>query len=238
MKEALIKSLALGTAGMVLCYGCQSGVPSAAGPTTPPTSVSKPVFEHPKEVDDYLVAVRKFMLVAPRNGRFAETRVANFRDGIKHEIGGYQAMDQIGKDNDFMSFVVGISPEMFVSKVTHPAGQPNHGRQPSQLVEMISGPGHIRVGDIHSVINHEPRGLESTMRKDAVAVIEKLQPTLAKEKNENFAQEMTVANKPAWVIAKSVVAPDKSCYSCHSNVKEGVPIGHVVAVIWKSSPKS
>ena len=110
MKKTLIESFALGTAGVVLCLGCQSVVPSASGPTTPPTGVKKPDFEHAKEVDDYLVAVRKFMLVAPRDGRFAETRVAHFREGVKHEINGYKNMEQIGKDNNFMSFVVGISP--------------------------------------------------------------------------------------------------------------------------------
>ena len=173
-----------------------------------------------------------------RNGRFAESRVPNFREGIKHVVSGYKNMEQIGKDNDFMSFVVGRTAEMDISRIAFPAGQPSSKGNSTPIVDKSSTVSFVRVGDIHSVVNHEARGLESAMRKDAIAFLEKLQPTLVKEKSETFAQEMTVANKPAWVFAKSVVAPDKSCYTCHSNVKEGEPIGHVVAVIWKSSPKS
>jgi hypothetical protein len=49
---------------------------------------------------------------------------------------------------------------------------------------------------------------------------------------ETYSEKISINKKAGWIMAKAVTASDKSCYSCHTNVKEGQPIGHVIAAVW------
>ena len=57
-----------------------------------------------------------------------------------------------------------------------------------------------------------------------------------KEGFDLYSQEIKLKGQPAWIMVKSVIASDKSCYSCHIKIKEGAPIGQVMAILTKRQP--
>ncbi len=68
-------------------------------------------------------------------------------------------------------------------------------------------------------------------------VVNKVKVLMDSKGYETYSQATVVDGVSGWVMAKAVRASEKSCYGCHNTIKEGEPIGHVAAVLWKKASK-
>ena len=187
-------------------------------------------FAHDADIDTYLTSIRSFMLTPPRNGLFGASRVPSFHGVSRGAIPGYKEVEALGKDNSFASYVVGGMPSETVEAYKKYAQQ-----NPTQGIVVPK----YRVTTVHIMWEGFRRtaGQVQKSQIDLTNSINKVKSTMDNEGYETYSEEVKINGSPAWIMAKSVVASDKSCYSCHSNVKEGAPIGHVMAILSKKVPQ-
>ena len=186
-------------------------------------------FAHDSEIDTYLTSIRSFMLTPPRDGRFGASRIPTFHGRPKGDIPGFEAVRELAKEYQFGSYVVGAAPpDMIDSYKQYNLKNPN---QPLTIPK-------YRVTPVHMMWDSLRR--QASQTKDTQSrlteVIESTKAKVEKEGYDVYAREVKLNGETAWIMVKSVVATDKSCYSCHANIKEGAPIGHVMAVLAKRQP--
>lgn len=193
--------------------------------------VSKTVpFAHDSEIDTYLTSVRSFMLTPPRDGRFGASRIPTFHGVSKNKIPGYNEIEKLGDGNSFASFVVGETPQEMISAL-----KDYKEKHPEYKLDIPK----YRVTYVHH-IRHQAIMASQSAAKETVTpkmVVNKVKEVMDSKGYETYSQATEIDGIPGWVMAKAVRASDKSCYGCHNTVKEGEPIGHVVAILWKKASK-
>ena len=249
MKQAalwLLPAVALTSVGSLTYATSQPRIESSTNHARPPLvdvgtkendshNVSKTVpFVHDSEIDTYLTSVRSFMLTPPRDGRFGASRMAPMYFHNVNRVTGYEDVKVLSKDISFMSFVVGAqSPAEFVhSQNANPSTDPK-----------LQVPKY-RTTTVHSTYGTPIYGRYTANRfkgdkaiTDVLDSISSVKAKVDKGGYETYSQAVTINSTPGWIMAKAVRASDKSCYGCHNTVKDGEPIGHVVAILWKKASK-
>ena len=189
--------------------------------------VSKTVpFPHDSDIDTYLTSIRSFMLTPPRDGRFGAGRIPTFHGVSRNSIPGYKEVAKLGEENSFASFVVGEIP-----KETIASYKDYKEKHPEYKFEIPK----YRVTRVHNIW-HQPAAAAQSAAKpidNPQIVVDKIKGIMDSKGYETYSQSTVIDGVPGWVMAKAVRASDKSCYGCHTTIKEGQPIGHVVAILWK-----
>ena len=122
-------------------------------------------------------------------------------------IPGYKEIVEL-QDYSFDSFVVGQS----MLKVPHASGLSSKCR-----------------------INRLPssKGSGPNLGSGWANTIEQIKDTVDKGDYETYSQPVKINGCSGWMMVKPVRASDDACYKCHSDIKRGQPIGHVMAAIWR-----
>jgi hypothetical protein len=198
--------------------------------------VSKLVpFAHDTEIDKYLTSVASYMLVPPRNGSFGASRVPTFHGTNIGSIPGYQDISELAKKSSIASFVVGTFPDDALK------GYRDYQKaNPNQKIEIPT----YRITRVHSLYQNLGYATQQGKMPDRGAqtydelrkLVQQVKKTIDEKGYDAYSESVSVNGAPGFIMAKAVHAVDKSCYSCHSNIKEGEPIGNVVAAIWKKAP--
>ncbi|MBS1702532.1 MAG: hypothetical protein JST12_12775 [Armatimonadetes bacterium] len=186
-------------------------------------------FAHDKDIDTYLTSVRSFMLVPPRNGLFGASRVPTLHGATGEKIPGYKEVQDLAADKYMInSFVVGKMPDEVIAAYEKSAKE---GRFLGQVP-------HYRVTPVHmTFLEGADRRQESqTIAAEVRKRVTDLDAECMKEDYEDYSTSFDVAGHHAWLMAKAVRASDKTCYSCHTNIKEGQPIGYVMAALIEKAP--
>ena len=225
----LLPAFALTSVGS-LTYATNKSLDDGDGIKKHDSKMAKTVhFEHDTDFDTYLTSVRSYMLVLPRNGLFGASRVPTFHGASRSAIPGYKELDGLAKSYSFSSFVVGQYSRETIDQMKQyqKAHRESHYDIPKD-----------RITRIHS--NWQGAGfasqqIDSNAAQIRAAVIN-LKALLDKKSYSDYSDEIKMGNNPSWIMAKAVVASDKACYSCHKDIKEGQPIGYVMAVIQKNQP--
>ncbi|MEI8282877.1 MAG: hypothetical protein WCG75_10765 [Armatimonadota bacterium] len=234
MKKTLIESFALGTAGVVLCLGCQSGVPGGSGMSTPPIAAKTPAFEHATELETYLTSVCGFMLEPPNDAKFGYTRVqpmgihATRTDQVK----GYAEVEKLTSEFAIRTFVIGTKrPQPNLSKTpgarfTIPPN-PKLDASTVSMNEVLADESNYFSTNLMQVKNPQP------YEPDLVDAVLNLKPILDAKNPDIYVQPIMVGGVKGNLMVKAVRPPDKACLACHGNIKPGQPIGYAIATIWK-----
>ena len=200
--------------------------------------LKKAKFAYENDIDTYLSSIRSFMLVPPRDGRFGASRVPTLHGSAPSKIPGYDKVNELTeKDYSLSSFVAGRMPQSYLKGYE---GAVKNGQMKESDIPKY------RITSVHRLIQmhrpHEQSAVKAYQKKfgelsnaiyhETVAV----EDLCLKEGYDTFSDSFKVDGKEAWVMAKSVHATDKSCYSCHTDIKEGQPIGYVIAFLMKNQP--
>ena len=188
--------------------------------------VSKLVpFKHDTEIDTYLTSIRSYMLTPPRDGRFGGGRIPTFHGASRSSIPGYKEVEALGVDHSFASFVVGEMP-----KETIKAYAEYKAKNPDQNIEIPK----YRSTLVHSMIKPQTGVSPRTngFKQIPQSVVNDVKATVDKQGYDAYSHAVKIDGVEGWIMAKAVRASDKSCYGYHTTIKEGQPIGHVIAVLW------
>lgn len=188
-------------------------------------------FPHDQEISTYLTSIRSFMLTPPRDGRFGASRIPTFHGVVKNKVPGYNEVEALTKEFSFASYVVGEMPKDAVAAIK---------QYESEHPDVVKNPQpNLRITSVHRVASNPPK-LPNNSRYPTYYGYQAALDTksiMDKAGYDTYSEKVTIDGNPGWIIAKAVRASDKSCYSCHATIKEGEPIGHVVAAIWKKESK-
>lgn len=195
-------------------------------------------FEHEKDIDTYLTSVRSFMLVPPRDGRFGASRVPTLHGSTQNKIPGYDEVKSIvAKEYMLQSFVVGHMPkeriEMYRKLIAE--GKMLDKNLPKYRMTSV----HYEIPVLQGTNAEQDQALRQQFIKTSRDVNEKALAAVDlcfSKGYDDYSDSFMAGGQKSWVSAKSVIASDKSCYSCHTDVKQGEPIGYVVAVLVKKQP--
>jgi hypothetical protein len=185
-------------------------------------------FAHDEEIDTYLTSIRSYMLTPPRNGRFGANRIPTFHGRPKGEVPGFEAIRNLAKKYQFASYVVGATPPD--SNAAYKQYNEKHPNQPIEITKYRVTPVHMMWDGLRAA-QSQTKNLNLQMS----GAIDSAKGKADKDGYEVYSQEVKLEGCPAWIMVKSVTASDKSCYSCHTNIKEGAPIGHVMAILSQKS---
>lgn len=187
-------------------------------------------FAHDAEIDTYLGSIRSYMLVPPRDNRFGASRVPTFHGRNIQSVPGYKDISSLTKDNSLVSYVVGVMPPEQIKNY-----QDYLAKNPTATFKLPK----FRSTIIHW-LDQTPRHSREGMDKIMMELTETVQTVKTKVDNEGYetySQAVTLDGASGHIMAKAIKATDKSCYGCHTSIKEGQPIGHVIAAIWEKRPK-
>lgn len=184
-------------------------------------------FDHDADIDAYLTSIRSFMLTPPRDGRFGASRVPTFHGEHIGKIPGYKEINQLKDVMMVNSFVAGaMSGEMLKNWKDYKTANPN------QNIEIPE----YRITRVHTVQGSEPQlQVTPNLQKEILAAVSQTKKLVNEKGYDTYSNSITVNGAKGWIMSKAVRAFDKSCYSCHSDIKEGQPIGHVIATVLKAS---
>ncbi len=233
----------LGVAGSVVAVALATSAPIVKfddPKTDKDKTIKKVSFAHDSEVDTYLTSVRSFMLVPPRDGRFGASRVPTLH-GVAHStIPGFDAVSKLVNENyTVASYVVGKMPDEWLHRYDEAIknGQVKQSDIPKYRATMVHWNQPATQTTSQTAQQRVANGRNyNEFRKDMMTKIMATQDKCLQEGLSEYSDSIQVGAKPSWIMAKSVVASDKSCYSCHTNIKQGEPIGYVMAVLVKNSP--
>lgn len=184
-------------------------------------------FAHDQEISTYLTSIRSFMLTPPRDGRFGASRIPTFHGVSKNKVPGYTEVEALTKEYSFASYVVGEMPKETVAAIK---------RYESEHPDVVKNPHpKLRITSVHRVASNPPKLPNGSRYPNYYGYQAALDTKSIMDKAgfETYSEQVTIDGAPGWIMAKAVRASDKSCYSCHTTIKEGEPIGHVIAAIWK-----
>ncbi len=195
-------------------------------------------FEHDKDIDTYLTTVRSFMLVPPRDGFFGASRVPTLHGSNQGKIVGYDEIKSIvAKDYMLQSFVVGRMPkermDMYQKLVDE--GKMLDKNVPKYRITSV----HYEFPTLQGTNAAQDQALREQFVKVNNAVSAQIKATAEQcfsKGYDEYSDSFDAGGQKSWVSAKSVIASDKSCYSCHTNIKQGEPIGYVIAALVKRQP--
>jgi hypothetical protein len=228
MKQAalwLIPAVALASVGS-LTYATSRPTIEDGAKKSDAKVVSKIVpFAHDTEIDKYLNSIRSFMLVPPRDGNFGARRVPTFHGTNIGSVPGYKDVAELTKNSSMASFVVGTFPAESLKGL-----KDYQQANPNQKIEIPT----YRTTSIHSFYRNDAKGNQSLNQyQELRKLVEHAKKTVDAKGYETFSESVTVGGAAGFIMSKAVQATDKSCYSCHANIKPGEPIGHVMAAIWR-----
>lgn len=204
------------------------------------SKVHKIKFKHDGEIDAYLTSIRSYMLVPPRDGLFGASRIPTLHGQGRNKIPGYQDVAKFGEENlQFASFVVGLQPaenlKYYQEAVS--AGRMKESDVPKfrqTAVHWVTPNGKAK--DVVAQQIESTPTLLVVNRKELYAEVSKFQEKCMTEGYDDFSDSIKIAGRSGYIVMKAVKASDKSCYSCHTNIKEGEAIGFVSAVLIKNDP--
>lgn len=197
----------------------------------------KAKFPEQSQLDTYLTSVRSFMLIPPRDGRFGASRVPTLHGSQGSGIPGYKDIEQFKeKDMAFWSYVGGKMPQQIRDQILK--GREDYRKQHPDVKMTNYEIPVSRITPVHAEIPQNfsnPKDYGS-LYNSVFVQIRDTEELCRKEGYDTYANSFTVGGKEGWILAKSVRASEKSCYSCHSETKEGEPIGYVLAAIVMKGP--
>ena len=243
MKKTILKvtllSLPVMSLALVAAVTMATSAPTD-GDSSKKTATNEKVFRNGKfaeqdQVDTYLTSVRSYMLVPPRDGRFGASRVPTLHGTQSGGVPGFKDIQKLSeKDFAVWSYVAGKMPQQMRDSLMK-SQETYHKTHPEYKVPETP---ESRISYVHNAIPENfdaPRAL-SNLYRDVMIEARKMEKLCRIEGYDAYSTSVKIDGKDGWVVAKSVRASEKSCYSCHTETKEGQPIGYVMAILVKKAP--
>ncbi|MBS1702533.1 MAG: hypothetical protein JST12_12780 [Armatimonadetes bacterium] len=213
-------------------------------------------FPHDKVIETYTSAVQKSLLEQPTDGRFGSNRAPSIHLVFAHQVEGYQEIKDLTKDYRVYSLIESREKKE-PKKPDHIGG--DTGKMVDLLTKLppdflkdpnVRATCFMRLYDEADWFNPTMTGLafdrsvkptDTKVRKEGLKVLAadvgrlvvQLSNKLDHKDYETYSDKVTVNGKDGWVLIKSITPKEKSCYNCHSDIKYGKPIGHVMTFLIK-----